>query len=150
MSNKEDDEDKINDVDSTEVASRSSEISKEKKFEDKLLEDLPEEALMKMVLSSGSISARSSFSNSLSDKINIEHISKMLDIAQQDNEREFEDIKLSKLYNLVTLIIILIFLGFITVFLGNKDLSTYQDIIRILIIFGGGFGAGYGYKSRIK
>lgn len=61
MSNKEDDEDKINDVDSTEVASRSSEISKEKKFEDKLLEDLPEEALMKMVLSSGSISARSSF-----------------------------------------------------------------------------------------
>ena len=74
----------------------------------------------------------------------------MLDIAQQDNEREFEDIKLSKLYNLVTLIIILIFLGFITVFLGNKDLSTYQDIIRILIIFGGGFGAGYGYKSRIK
>lgn len=159
MSNKEDDEDKINGVDSTEVASQSSEISKEKKkIEDKLLEenpdleDLPEEAqaFMKMVLSSRSISARSSLSNSLSDKINTEHISKMLDIAQQDNEREFEDIKLSKLYNLVTLIIILIFLGFITVFLGNKDLSTYQDIIRILIIFGGGFGAGYGYKSRIK
>ena len=74
----------------------------------------------------------------------------MLDIAEQDNEREFEDTKLTKLYNLVTLVIILVFLGFITVFLGNKDLSTYQDIIRILIIFGGGFGAGFGYKSRNK
>ncbi|GAB4234290.1 MAG: hypothetical protein Kow0049_18150 [Stanieria sp.] len=44
----------------------------------------------------------------------------------------------------------MIFLGFLTVFLANNDLSTYQDIIKILIIFGGGFGVGFGYKSRVK
>ena len=159
MSNQKDDKDKIDSAGSREIVSQKSEDNKEKKEpkdiklgEELDLEGLPEEAqaVMKMVLSR-SISARSSsLSNPLSEKINTEHISKMLDIAEQDNEREFEDTKLSKLYNLITLIIILVFLGFITVFLGNKDLSTYQDIIRILIIFGGGFGAGYGYKSRIK
>ena len=113
---------------------------------------MPEDdrAVIEMILSSRSVLTRSSLPGSLSNKINTEHISKMLDIAEQDNEREFKDTKLSRLYNLITLVIVLIFLGFITVFLGNKDLSTYQDIVRILIIFGGGFGAGYGYKSRIK
>lgn len=159
MSNQEDDQEKIDDIDSSEIAFQKSDSSTGKKSEysksaaELDLEDLPEEAqaVMKMILSSRSISTRSSaLSNSLSDKINTAHISKMLDIAEQDNEREFEDIKSIRLYNLVTLVIILIFLGFITVFLGNRDLSTYQDIVRILIIFGGGFGAGFGYKSRIK
>ena len=156
MSNLENYKDENDSADSKEIASQQSEAEQRKnKIEeseaDLDLEDLPKEAqaVMKMVMSR-SISAKSSLSNSLSDKINTEHISKMLDIAEQDNEREFEDTKLSRLYNLITLVIILIFLGFITVFLGNKDLSTYQDIIRILIIFGGGFGAGFGYKSRIK
>lgn len=159
MSNREDDKDKISEIDSNEIVSQKSDSSEKNKLEypkseaELDLEDLPEEAqaVMRMILSSRSISANSSsLSNSLSDKINTEHISKMLDIAEQDNEREFEDTKLTRLYNLVTLVIILVFLGFITVFLGNKDLSTYQDIIRILIIFGGGFGAGFGYKSRNK
>ena len=160
MSKREDEQDNINDVGSSEIVSEESDKDttnqrKSRNLEEELdLEDLPEEAqaVMKMILSSRSISTRSSSSlpGSLSNKINTEHISKMLDIAEQDNAREFEDTKLARIYNLITLVIILIFLGFITVFLGNKDLSTYQDIIRILIIFGGGFGAGYGYKSRIK
>ncbi len=159
MSNQEDDKDKIDSVDSKEIVSQQSETNEKKNKPEELkseadlvFEDLPEEAqaVMKMVLSRSISASSSSLSNPLSNKINTEHISKMLDIAEQDNEREFEDTKLSKLYNLITLVIILIFLGFITVFLGNKDLSTYQDIIRILIIFGGGFGAGFGYKSRIK
>ena len=113
MSNQEDDQEKIDDIDSSEIAFQKSDSSTGKKSEysksaaELDLEDLPEEAqaVMKMILSSRSISTRSSaLSNSLSDKINTAHISKMLDIAEQDNEREFEDIKSIRLYNLVTLV----------------------------------------------
>jgi len=104
-----------------------------------------------MMSSSRSVSTNSSsLIHSLEDKISSEHISTMLNIAEQDNKRGFEDTKSVRLYNLITLVIVLVFLGFLTVFLANKDLSTYQDVIRIIIIFGGGFGAGFGYKSRIK
>jgi hypothetical protein len=113
------------------------------------IDELPQEAraIVRMMMSRSISTKSSSF---LQDKVNQEHISKILEIAEEDNKREFEDTKLARIYNLLTLIIVLIFLGFLTVFLANKDLSTYQDIIRILIIFGGGFGAGFGYKSRMK
>lgn len=160
MPNQENEPDKIDNIGSSEIVSeqlyneRTNPSKSKNSKEESDLKDLPEDAqaIMKMMLSSSSFSARSSspLSSSLSNKIDNTHISKMLDIAEQDNKREYEDTKLARIYNLITLVIILIFLGFITVFLGNKDLSTYQDIIRIIIIFGGGFGAGFGYKSRIK
>ncbi len=118
---------------------------------EKNFDDLPDEAkamLGMLQINRSSISTRSS--SFLEDKINTEHISKILDIAEEDNKRELENIKLARLYNLINLVVVFIFLGFLTVFLANKDLSTYQDIIRIIIIFGGGFGAGFGYKSKMK
>lgn len=140
MSNKESNVNKTDSIESSEVVTQKSDISKEKensekfKSEDELadldIEKLPQEAqaiIGMMMASRRRIS--SPMSDPLSDKISTEHISKMLDIAEKDNEREFENTKLSKQYNLVTLVIALIFLAFITVFLGNKDLSTYQDIV---------------------
>ncbi|MGL4884661.1 MAG: hypothetical protein ACRC8K_26935 [Waterburya sp.] len=131
------------------VKSQDKESNLSKLEKDLDIDELPQEAqaIVRMMMSR---SISTSSLSPLQDKINPEHISKILDIAEEDNKREFEDIKLVRIYNLLTLIIVLIFLGFLTVFLANKDLSTYQDIIRILIIFGGGFGAGFGYKSRIK
>jgi hypothetical protein len=29
----------------------------------------------------------------------------------------------------------------------NKDVAIYQDILKVLIIFGGGFGSGIGFKG---
>jgi len=41
----------------------------------------------------------------------------------------------------------LAFLFFLIVFLSPKDKDLLTKIIELLIIFGGGFGAGYGVKS---
>lgn len=128
-------------LESKDTESNLSELEKDLDFD-----DLPPDIVRMMI--SRSISTGSS--SSLEDKINTEHISRILDIAEEDNKREFKDIKFARLYNLAILVIVLFFFGFLTVFLANKDLSTYQDIIRIIIIFGGGFGAGFGYKSRMK
>lgn len=132
------------DIDSNDTNPNLSKLDK-----DLDIDDLPQEAkaIVRMMMSRSISTSSSSF---LQDKVNSEHISKILDIAEEDNKRELEDTKIARLYNLINLVIVLVFLGFLTVFLANKDLSTYQDIVRILIIFGGGFGAGFGYKSRIK
>lgn len=141
---KPDSEEERENIESKDIDSNLSKLEK-----DLDIDELPQEAkaIVRMMMSRSVSTKSSSF---LEDKINSEHISTILNIAEEDNKREFEDAKLVKLYNLLTLVIILVFLGFLTVFLANKDLSTYQDIIRIIIIFGGGFGAGYGYKSKIK
>ncbi|WP_225896490.1 hypothetical protein [Amazonocrinis nigriterrae] len=31
----------------------------------------------------------------------------------------------------------------------DKDVAVYQDILRILIIFGGGFGSGMGFQKYL-
>lgn len=153
MSDKEKNKPNSKDLDSEEnqatIESKDIDASLSKLEKDLDIDELPQEAkaIVRMMMSRSISTKSSSF---LEDKVNSEHISTILKIAEEDNKREFEDAKLVKVYNLLTLVIILVFLGFLTVFLANKDLSTYQDIIRILIIFGGGFGAGFGYKSRIK
>jgi hypothetical protein len=43
--------------------------------------------------------------------------------------------------------VFLLFFSFLTVFLVIKDVAVYQDILKVLIIFGGGFGSGIGFKG---
>ncbi|XZO04019.1 MAG: hypothetical protein ACM65L_09970 [Microcoleus sp.] len=45
--------------------------------------------------------------------------------------------------------LILVFFGFLTVFLVNKDIAVYQEILKIIIIFGGGLGSGFGLKGYL-
>ncbi|WP_276751644.1 hypothetical protein [Chlorogloeopsis fritschii] len=91
----------------------------------------------------------SSLISPIQDKINEQHISRILDIVEKDDDRAFADTQSARLYNLITIIIFLVFFGFLTYFLVNKDVVVYQDILKIIIIFGGGFGSGFGYKGYI-
>lgn len=82
-------------------------------------------------------------------KINENHISKILEIAEKEDERLFADTQSSRKYTLINTILILCFFGFLTVFLVNKDVAVYQEILRIIIIFGGGLGSGFGLKGYL-
>lgn len=83
------------------------------------------------------------------EKINEQHISKILDISEKDDERAFADSQSARIYSLITLVIVLVFFGSLTVFLVNKDVAVYQEILKIIIIFGGGFGSGFGFKGYV-
>lgn len=114
------------------------------------LEQLPPQVrkVIETTLSMRGISS-SSLISPISDKINEQHIDKILDIVEKDDERAFTDTQSARQYFLITLIIVLGFFGSLTVFLVNKDVAVYQELLKIIIIFGGGFGSGFGYKGYV-
>ncbi|MDY6802795.1 MAG: hypothetical protein SXA11_03180 [Cyanobacteriota bacterium] len=111
------------------------------------LENLPPE-VKRVVEASLSIQRFSSGSFSpIQQKITEQHISKILENVEKDDERAFADAQSARKYALIYTIILVISFGFLTVFLVNKDVALYQDFFKIIIIFGGGFGSGFGFKS---
>jgi hypothetical protein len=83
------------------------------------------------------------------DKINEEHISKILDIVAKDDERTFADTQSARKYTLINTIIVLIFFGSLTVFLVNKDVEIYREVLKLSIAFAGGLGSGFGLKGYL-
>jgi hypothetical protein len=110
------------------------------------LDSLPPEIKreIKTFLSMSRFSATSS--SPILDKINQQHITKILESVDKDSERAFVDAQQARKYNLISICIFVAVFVFLTVFLVNKDVAVYQDILKILIIFGGGFGSGLGFK----
>ncbi|QLE56761.1 hypothetical protein [Nostoc sp. TCL26-01] len=110
------------------------------------LNNLPPEVKseIRAFLSMGRFSASSS--SPILDKINQQHITKILESVEKDSERAFLDARETRKYNLIAICIFVAVFVFLTVYLVNKDIAVYQDILKILIIFGGGFGSGLGFK----
>lgn len=114
------------------------------------LEDLPPELkrILQTTLSMQRISS-TPFRSPIQEKINESHISKILEIVEKDDERAFADTQASRKYTLINIVIFLLFLGFLTVFLVNKDLETYRELLKLLIIYAGGLGSGFGLKGYV-
>ncbi|MDZ8104852.1 MAG: hypothetical protein RM338_04400 [Nostoc sp. DedQUE12a] len=139
-----------------ELSKEEKEVDRERDRQDSesgYIEKLPEELgnlppeirkQITTVLSMGRFSA-SSISPIL-NKINQQHITKILESVEKDSERAYLDAQEARKYNLVAICIFVAVFVFLTVFLVNKDVAVYQDILRLLIIFGGGFGSGLGFK----
>ncbi|HAC66020.1 MAG TPA: hypothetical protein DCF68_21430, partial [Cyanothece sp. UBA12306] len=72
----------------------------------------------------------------IQDKITEKHIDKILEIGAKDDERLFLDAQQARQYTLIYIVIILVFFSFLTVFLVNQDVAIYQEILKIIIIFG--------------
>lgn len=80
-------------------------------------------------------------------KINEEHISKILDIAAKGDEREFDDAQSSKKYDLIYVLIASGLFVFATIFLANKDIELYKEVLKFLGIYLAGVGSGYGINK---
>lgn len=86
------------------------------------------------------------------DKIDKEHITKVLEYTENQDKRGFEDTKSERLYGLIKLILICIVFVFIfvfmTVYLVDRDKDLYKDIVKIALGFLSGLAAGYGLAKR--
>jgi len=84
----------------------------------------------------------------LIEKFTDKHIDKFLEYSHKDDINEFRFAIINKVWLLVLAVLGLGFLGFLIVYLAptHKDLLT--DILKIIVAFGGGVGAGYGPKRR--
>lgn len=81
------------------------------------------------------------------EKLNEEHITKIINSSENDDERAFKLEKAAKLYTFCYVLIASALFVFITLFLVTKDSSIYNEVIKIIAIFIGGLGSGYGLKT---
>ena len=116
-------------------------------LEPEVLEQLPPEAKRLVEMTSvlaGSFPVHPPFMK----KINEEHISKILDISERDNQRHFEDAQSSKKYNLLYAILFSTLFVVTLVFLGGKNPELLKELLKDLAIFAGGGGVGYSIKAH--
>ncbi|MBP0017351.1 MAG: hypothetical protein J7647_07310 [Cyanobacteria bacterium SBLK] len=83
----------------------------------------------------------------LTEKIQPSHITQFLENDAKQDERAFLESKESKKYTLYYVLIFCVLFVFVTVYLVQNDIKIYQDLIRLVIVFLGGFGSGIGYKT---
>lgn len=83
----------------------------------------------------------------LSSKINEKHIDKILELAEKDDERAFGDTSQSRRYTFAYLALFSALFVFATVFLVGKDTELYKELLKLLAMFAGGLGSGFGIKS---
>lgn len=110
---------------------------------EELLQEIPEPERSKIisVIRHSSASGFVSGFNPLSSKINENHITKLIENADNFDKRDREERQNLRLYYLLIFLISLLFLGFLIIFLKDDRELLYKIIIAI-ISFIGGFGFG--------
>jgi len=141
------DDEKENKNENSELANKPTDSSKvdtsEEIIPEEILEAIPAEdrgkvvSIMKQLMFSGVMRK----GNPISEKITEEHISKLIEKSDNQDVRDREERKSQRNYNLILLIIGLVFLGFLIVYLKEDKELLYKIIIAI-ISFVGGFGIG--------
>ena len=91
-------------------------------------------------------------SNPLFEKMNSDHVSKLLDIISADSERDYKDAASNKRYWFWVFFVIVALFIFCTVFfVVMKETTLLTQILTLIVGIGGGFGGGYGFcKTRQK
>lgn len=114
-----------------------------------VIEKMPTE--VKKILSSFSATSfRAGPFNPLHEKINAKHIDKIIQADIEDDEKRYKYATSQRWFNLVYIIISLLFFVFLLFYLLPKSEETFKNILTIILTAGGGFGIGVGYLSRKK
>ena len=128
----------------------SSALSEPEDGIEELIEDLPPKTRRELVASVLSIQQRfGPQPNPVFSKLNESHLDKTLDIVQRDSDKAHELRKSNRVYYLIYFWSVIIVLGAAVVWLLPSYPEFLDTILKILLGFVGGFGAGYGLKSRI-
>ena len=85
----------------------------------------------------------------LLEKITSEHITKSIDLTAKEDERHYEYAKSGRMYTFAYVVIALLaFFGLALLLLFvARDIDLFKEIVKTLLIFAAGIGAGYGLKS---
>ncbi len=87
-------------------------------------------------------------------KITPEHITSVIERGSKDDERNFIFAKSGRAWNFAYTVTGMLFFAtlfiFLTIFLGERDLNAYRDILQDLFLFAAGFGSGFGIKAAFS
>lgn len=86
--------------------------------------------------------------NPVAAKITPEHITKLLEVHGQENEREYSDRRDSRHWAVVSALLAIVALGgFVLALVGLGQTSLAGEFVKLAIAFGGGVGGGYGLSE---
>lgn len=147
---------KSGELNNTVVASKKEEQKKEKSTPAELLAKLPEDMppevkrVVSMAMTQASFPGGDSRTYPLFDKFTEEHVHKYLDYIQRDDDFEHKLKGSNRWFHLGYTVLGVVFFGFLIVYLLPKDKALLNDILKLLIVFTGCVGSGYGLKSYMK
>ncbi len=113
-----------------------------------LVKDMPKPVRRKFEMSMMQMFSGSSgpMLHPLFEKFTEGHIDKFLDYSQQDDQNQYKYYSTNRWFKLAYVTIGVAVLIFILVFFANEQ-ETLNEILKLLVIFGGGVGSGYGLRS---
>lgn len=143
------DEDNISQDESTKENSTEDSSNSDDIIPDEILDAIPEEDRGKVasIIKQTMVSGVMRRSNPIADKITSEHITQIISRSDDQDKRDRSERKGERNYNLILIILGLVFVGFLIVFLqSNEDLLI--KIVIGIISFIGGFGFGKSRKEK--
>lgn len=137
-------------VEKTEKTKTSKDSSDLGIIPDDVLEAIPEEERGKVVsiIKQSMFSGISRRSNPIADKITPDHITTLINNSDESDKRDRSERKSERNYNLILVLIGIVFIGFLIVFL-HSDMNLLITIITAILSFVGGFGFGKSQKKKI-
>lgn len=116
---------------------------------DEVLDAIPEEERGKVasIIKQTMISGVMRRSNPIAEKITPEHISQIISKSDDQDKRDRQERKGERNYNLLLIVIALLFIGFLIVFLQTNEDLLIKIVIGI-ISFVGGFGFGQSRRKK--
>jgi hypothetical protein len=88
--------------------------------------------------------------NPLIEKFTEAHVDKYLDYAQRDEDNEYHLRKTNRWFYLLYAVLVLAIFIAAVVYLLPRDKELLEQLIDLIVILGGGIGAGYGLSKRGK
>jgi hypothetical protein len=79
-----------------------------------------------------------------------QHIDKFLDYSHQADENSYELARSIRWFHLAYVLGALSFLVFLVAFLARDNVGLLSDILKLLVVFAGGFGSGFGLKTYLE
>jgi hypothetical protein len=83
----------------------------------------------------------------LIDKMDKEHISKMLDITEAENKRGYDYATSGRKFTVLYVLIGVGVFVFLTCYLAGRNMDLYKKLLELAVTFFAGVGGGYGLRA---
>lgn len=112
-----------------------------------VLEQLPPELKRSVETALSTQKSATPLPATLADKINEQHIEKVLELTAQEDNRRYMDNLQRRRYRLIYLVLGVACFAVTAFFMVGEHTDLFKEIVKLFFVFVGGIGTGYALKS---
>lgn len=115
-----------------------------------VLEQLPPELKRSVETVLSTQKSATPLPSTLADKINEQHIEKVLELTAQEDTRRYMETLQRRRYRLIYMILGIICFAAMGFLMVGKHTELFKEIVKLFFVFTGGIGTGYALKSYFE